>query len=185
MPSCRSLQRDFLLQLAAEEAYSPLWGSGILYELDYVLARLERKRAVQSSGASRQRLFEQMRDAFPGSEIDAPKNRGYDYGLRDANDGHVAHAAIIGKADAIVTDDSRAGFDTSEVLTRAHIEVIAPAQFAANTVAAHPDAGVRALRELSRRRTNPPQTTHEMLALLVERHRMTEVAAILGRLLSQ
>ena len=38
------LQRDFLLQLAAEEAYAPLWGSGILYELDYVLAEWHRLR---------------------------------------------------------------------------------------------------------------------------------------------
>ncbi|WP_153506030.1 PIN domain-containing protein [Cumulibacter manganitolerans] len=178
-----SLQRDFLLQLAAEESYSPLWGSGILYELDYVLAGLDRKRGIQSSESRRQRLFEQMRHAFPGSEIEAPKDRNYDYGLCDEDDGHVAHAAIIGKADAIVTDDRRAGFDTAEVLAQASIEVVSPAEFAANTVAAHPEAGLRALRELSRRRTDPHQRPEEILALLVARNSMKGVATIVGPLL--
>lgn len=41
-----SLQRDFLLQLATEEAYAPVWGSGILFELDYVLAGLHDKRGI-------------------------------------------------------------------------------------------------------------------------------------------
>jgi hypothetical protein len=38
-------QRDFLLQLASEEAYAPLC-SGILFELDYVLAEM----AARSGG---------------------------------------------------------------------------------------------------------------------------------------
>jgi len=98
-------QRDFLLQLAAEEAYAPLRGSGILAELDYVLARLDAKRGREDSEASRKRLFEQMKRAFPGAEINAPKDREYEYGLSDPDDGHVAHAALLGKADAIVTDE--------------------------------------------------------------------------------
>jgi hypothetical protein len=101
-------QRDFLLQLATEEAYMPLWGSGILFELDYVLARLDAKRGRDGSEERRSHLFEQMGRAFPGAEINAPKDREYDYGLDDADDGHVTHTAILGKADAIVTDDSRA-----------------------------------------------------------------------------
>ena len=103
------LQRNFLLQPAAEEGYTPLWGSGILFELDYVLARLDAKRGREGSDERRQHLFDRMKRAFPGAEIDAPKDRECDYDLGDPDDGPVAHAAILGKADAIVTDDTRAG----------------------------------------------------------------------------
>ena len=180
-----SLQRDFLLQLAAEEAYSPLWGSGILFELDYVLAGLHDTRGISDSASRRQHLFDQLKDSFPGSEVHAPKDRDYSYGLNDPDDGHVAHAAIIGKADAIVTDDRRAGFSTASVLVEADIETVHPHQFAANTVSAHPHAGVRALREMSNRQTNPPQTPEQILELLVTRHNMTEVAEILLPLLAE
>lgn len=180
-----SLQRDLLLQLAAEEAYAPLWGSGILFELDYVLAGLHDKRGISDSARRRQHLFDQLKQAFPGSEVHAPKDREYSYGLNDPDDGHVAHAAIIGKADAIVTDDRRAGFGSARVLVEADIETVYPHQFAANTVAAHPDAGVRALREMSNRRTNPPQTPEQILELLVMQHKMTEVAEILRPLVAE
>lgn len=180
-----SLQRDFLLQLATEEAYSPLWGSGILFELDYVLASLHGRRGITDSADRRQHLLDQLKQAFPGSEVDAPKDREYSYGLNDPDDGHVAHAAIIGKADAIVTDDRRAGFSTTHVLMEADIEVVPAHEFAANTVSAHPHAGVRALREMSNRRSNPPQTPEQILKLLVTRHNMTEVAEILLPLLAE
>lgn len=179
-----NLQRDFLLQLATEEAYAPVWGSGILFELDYVLAGLHHKRGISDSASRRQHLFDQLKQAFPGSEVHAPKDREYDYGLNDADDGHVAHAAIIGKADAILTDDRHAGFRTARVLREADIEIVYPHQFAANTVSAHPHAGVRALREMSNRRTDPPQTPEQILELLVTRHKMTEVAEILLPLLA-
>lgn len=177
-----SLQRDFLLQLATEGAYAPVWGSGVLFELDYVLAGLHARRGISDSASRRQHLFDQLRRAFPGSEVHAPKDREYSYGLNDPDDGHVAHAAIIGKADAIVTDDGRAGFTSAVV--EAGIETVHPHQFAANTVSAHPHAGVRALREMSNRRTDPPQTPEQILELLVTRHNMTEVAEILRPLLA-
>ncbi|WP_084247891.1 PIN domain-containing protein [Mycobacterium avium] len=180
-----SLQRDFLLQLATEEAYAPIWGSGILFELDYVLAGLHNKRGISDSASRRRHLFDQLKQAFPGSEVQAPKDREYSYGLNDPDDGHVAHAAIIGKADAIVTDDRRAGFSTARVLVEADIETVHPHQFAANTVSAHPHAGVRALREMSNRRGNPSQTPEEIMELLVRRHNMTEVAEILLPLLAE
>lgn len=174
-----SLQRDFLLQLATEDAYAPVWGSGILLELDYVLAGLHNKREIRDSASRRQHLFDQLKQAFPGSEVHAPKDRDYNYGLNDPDDSHVAHAAIIGKADAIVTDDRRAGFSTARALVEAGIETVHPHEFAANTVSAHPHAGVRALREMANRRTDPPQTPKQILNLLMARHNMADVAEIL------
>lgn len=173
-------QRDFLLQLAAEEAYAPLWGSGMLLELDYVLARLDARRGRDDSEQRRRHLFDQMRRAFPGAEINAPKDREYDYGLGDPDDGHVAHTALIGKADAIVTDDTRAGFKTAPVLIDGGVDVVYPHEFAANRVAAHPDAGVRALIAMSRRMTTPSLRPREVLDDLRVRYGMDDVAGILS-----
>lgn len=178
-------QRDFLLQLSTEEAYAPLWDLGILVELDYVPARLDAKRGRDASDERRRHLFAQMERAFPGAEIMAPKDREHDYGLDDRDDGHVAHAAILGKADAIVTDDSRAGFKTSAVLSEAGIDIVFPHEFAANAVAAHPVVGVRALVAMSRRMTTPPRTPREILSELRVRYRMDEVAEILTPLLPE
>jgi predicted nucleic acid-binding protein len=176
-------QRDFLLQLAAENAYAPLWGTGILFELDYVLERLDAKRGRPDSVAYRKRLFAEMQRAFPGATVEAPKDRVYHYELADPDDGHVAHAAIIGKADAIVTDDSRAGFPTAPDLVEAQIQIVSPAQFAANTVAAHPQASLRAVLELSARMTAPPRSPVEVIDELRQRYGMTQVADALEPML--
>jgi hypothetical protein len=179
------LQRDFLLQLAAEGAYAPVWGSGILFELDYVLERLDAKRGLGASGQRRARLFVQMNAAFPGALVDAPKDASYDYGLADPDDGHVAHAALIGRADAIVTDDGRAGFRDSAALAAASVEVVYSRDFAANSVAAHPEAGVRALQELSSRRIRTPASPRGILHELVDRYELAEVEDILAPIAEQ
>lgn len=173
-------QRDFLLQLATEEAYVPLWGTGILLELDYVLARLDAKRGRDGSEERRRHLFVQMQRAFPGAEIIAPKDGEYSYDLDDPDDGHVAHAALVGKANAIVTDDSRAGFKTSAILADAGIAIVYPHEFVANTVAAHPEAGVRAIVAMSRRMTAPSRTPRVLLHELRDRYGMDDIVAILG-----
>ena len=167
------LQRDFLLQLATEGSYSALWGTGILFELDYVLAELGRPED------RRAHLLGQMQAAFPGSTIEAPKSGEYHYDVKDADDAHVVHAAIVGKADAIVTDDTRSGMETSRSLSAASVEVVRPYDFAANTVIAHPEAGHRAILQLAMRRQRPPTTPVQLLDTLRSRWRMEEVYEIL------
>jgi predicted nucleic acid-binding protein len=176
------MQRDFLLQVAAEGAYSPLWGSGIITELDYVLERLDKKRGLDSENRAkyRQHLLEQMTSFFPGSTIEAPKTRKYHYDILDPDDGHVVHAAIIGKADVIVTSDKRAGMETSSVLAEASVDVLSAHEFAANTVAAHPHAGAAAILAIAKRSKNPTRSPAEFLELLGAKHNMSEVAEILS-----
>ena len=95
-----------------------------------------------------------------------------------------AHAAILGKAHAIVTDDRRAGFKTSAKLIAANIEIVSPAEFAANTVAAHPAAGARSVRSMSRRMKQPAMSQLEVLKDLRTRYQMTEVFDLLAPRLS-
>jgi predicted nucleic acid-binding protein len=71
-----------------------------------------------------------MERGFPGATVEASKDRTYSYALNDPDDGHVAHAAIIGEADAIVTDDSRAGFSTAPDLLQTRIKVMTARQVA-------------------------------------------------------
>ena len=163
------LQRDFLLQLAAEHSYGALWGTGILYELDYVLEGLGQPEA------KRRHLLQQIREAFPGSTVEAPKCGEYHYDLHDADDAHVVHAAIIGKADAIVTADTRSGMETSASLAAASIEVLRPWSFAANTVVAHPEAGRRSIVEIVGRRRTPPNDALELLEVLRAKWHREEV----------
>ncbi len=83
----------------------------------------------------------------------------------------------------IVTDDSRAGFEESQILKEAHIEIMKSHNFAANTVFAHPDAGVRAVKEMAARFSDPALSELEIIAKLSTRYHMTEVAEMLSPLL--
>jgi len=173
------LQRHFLLQLATEAAFAPLWSSGTVWELDEVLARIDATRHRVASEAYRARLLTEMRIAFPGAEIRAPRDGAYDYDIDDPGDGHVVHAAILGKADSILTDDRRSGLAGSVVLRAADIEVVHPRDFAANTVAAHPEASMRAVYAMAGRMSQPAQTPHEILLELRGRYGMVDVAEML------
>lgn len=172
-------QRDFLLSLAMENAYTPLWSSGTIGELDDVLGRLDERREVPDRPEYRARLLKSMQAAFPGALIEAPREREYDYDIVDEFDGHVVHAAIIGKTDALVTGDKKAKFEKCTALIEAQVEVISVADFAANCVSAHLDAGARAVRAMSERFVAPPMTPLEILDLLAERYGMYEVKQML------
>jgi hypothetical protein len=67
-----SLQRDFLLSLAAEGMYRPAWSSAVLEELEYEeAAKLLRRGANATDAEQRARhLVNQMRSAFDDAQIE-------------------------------------------------------------------------------------------------------------------
>lgn len=176
-----SLQRDFLLSLAAEGVYRALWSSVILEELQECeqdkLARmgftlLESRRAADH-------LVATMRSAFDDAE--APDWQRYlsSVELPDPDDRHVVACAIAGRADAIITNNLR---DFPPDRLPATIEVMPPETFALHNVTLN----VRKAREavegiVARSGTGgrPTRTLEGVLEVLESRYGMYEAVAYL------
>src|SRR5262245_29266027 len=104
-----SLQRDFLLSLAVEGMYRPVWSAVILEELEYgEAAKLVTRGCAVSEAERRARhLIEQMRAAFGDAEVEGWEALDGAYGLPDPDDEHVLAAAVVAGAGAIVTDNTK------------------------------------------------------------------------------
>src|SRR5205807_1586397 len=100
-------QRDFLLSLAVEGFYRPVWSSVILAELEYEetlkwVGRGEHEDAAERRAA---RLVSRMRAAFADAEVSGWEALEGTYGLPDADDEHVVAAASTADASVIVTQN--------------------------------------------------------------------------------
>ena len=172
-----SLQRDFLLSMAIEGLYRPLWSEAILEELhrhEQLKLRDRGTPQVQAQAAA-DRLLHNMRLHFDDALVTGWEPLEGTFGLPDIDDEHVVAAAVVGGAGAIVTDNLR---DFQAAAMPHHVQVLSARDFAANTADVDPQRAARALVELSERRK--AQTPEELLALLVTRYGMDEVADILG-----
>ena len=176
-----SLQRDFLLSLAAEGMYRPVWSAEILAELEYEEARklvarhgLDHSDATQSAA----RLVATMRSAFDDAEVTGWEPRVGTYALPDPDDEHVLAAAVVAGAGALVTSNDK---DFPRDKLPAAVDVLRPAEFAANTVALSPAAAARAVSELAARsgRHGRSFTVAEVLDALVHRYGMDEAVGYL------
>lgn len=100
-----SLQRGFLLPLAVEGLYRPVWSSAILAELEFHEAsELERRGVGQAEAQQRSaRLIQHMRTGFADAEATGWEPLEGSFDLPDPDDEHVAAAVVIAGAGAIVT----------------------------------------------------------------------------------
>ena len=173
-----SLQRDFLLSMAVEGLYRPLWSEAILAELhEHEIEKLVDRGMDHSLATLRaSHLIDQMRTHFDDALVTGWEPLEGTYGLNDPDDEHVVAAAVVGGAGLIVTDNLR---DIAPDRVPSQVQVVTAAQFAADTVDVDPLRAVAALRQISGRSANPSRSVNDLVALLASRYGMDEAAEIL------
>jgi predicted nucleic acid-binding protein len=173
-----NLQRDFLLSLAVERLYRPLWTTAILDELEYSETRkfLSRGETEDLAAQRARHLIERMRSVFDDALVQNWEPLDGRFGLPDPDDEHVLAAAVVGGAGGIVTHNVR-DFPTPQV--PAQIHVLRPAAFAADTVSVSPDLALRAVSEMSARYSMPARTVDEVLDTLVIRYGLAEAVELI------
>ncbi|KAA8890588.1 PIN domain-containing protein [Nocardia colli] len=173
-----SLQRDFLLSLAIEGLYRPLWSETILEELEYHEARKLVERGADSTLAAAQasRLIEAMQSAFDDALVENWEPHEGSFGLPDPDDEHVLAAAVVGNAGAIVTHNMR---DFPMVSVPSQIQILGPAAFAADAVSVSPDTALHAVEAIASRHSRPPETVEQILDRLVKLYGMGEAVDLI------
>lgn len=175
-----SMQRDFLLSLAIEGAYRPVWSAVILEELEYEETAKLIKRGCTTAEAGRRagHLIGQMRSAFGDAEVDGWEGLEGSYGLPDPDDEHVLAAAVVAGAGAIVTDNTK---DFPECKVPAGIEVVPPPEFAVNTVAVDPIRARIAVAAMAARsgRRGPSLGEEQILDTLADRYHLNRAVKII------
>ena len=164
--------RDFLLRLADQYLYAPLWSADIHAEWigsiltdrpDLTAPVLERTRAV-------------MDRHFPDAVVTGYSERAAGLDLPDPGDLHVLAAAIEGGADLIVTRNLRdfpVDYLAPYSLTAQH-----PDAFIAELVDADPEAALAAVRGHRAALRDPPRTANEHLVAL-ERLGLIQTASLI------
>lgn len=174
-----SRQRDFLLSLAAQNLYRPLWSSEILDELAdcEIEKHLTRHGLSEAEALARAGwLVEQMRAGFDDAEVQNWQPYVGTFGLPDPDDEHVVAAAVAGHAGALVTANLK-DFPADKVPRG--LEVLAPSEFAANSVAVSPQSALRAVVILTGRRRNPPVSVDDFLGVLRSKYSMHEAVDLI------
>lgn len=166
-----SLQRDFLLSLAVEGIYRPVWSAAILSELEVSEVHKLIKRGEREAEATRRarHLIEEMRSYFNDAEVSGWEPLDGTYGLPDPDDEHVVAAAVVAGAGVIVTHNHR---DFPEDRLPGGFQVLPPSEFAANTVALDPLRARAAIAAIAARSGNrgPRLGGKEILDNLVDRY---------------
>jgi hypothetical protein len=123
-----------------------------------------------------------MRTAFDDAEVESWEGLAGTYDLPDRDDEHVVAAAVVSGAGAIVTHNVK-DFPAGKIPNG--LEVVSPAEFAANTVALDPLRAFDAIVAIVERsgRNGPRIGIEEVLKILVNRYKMTHAVELVRQAL--
>ena len=163
-----SLQRDFLLSLAIEGLYRPLWSTEILAELEYCerVKLIDRGESPDAAAERARHLINQMTTAFDDALVENWEPHAGTFDLPDPDDEHVAASALVSGAGAIVTDNLT---DFPIAKMPAHIKVLSSANLPRTLWRCHPTPHYGLCRPWPRGAPRPLVTTEDILSRLVRR----------------
>ncbi|HRJ01108.1 MAG TPA: PIN domain-containing protein [Hyphomonas sp.] len=173
-------KRDLILSLAHAEMFRFRWTDRIMAETETALTAIFSERlGSQKDAASRAtHSCKAMCEAFPeamieGNFSDVPA---YD-GVPDKNDHHIIHAAVLGKASMIVTDNLK---HFPEDALRPHdIEVRSADAFIADAIDLDRIRAAEAVKALRARLINPTVTAQDLLDRWEQHHGLVETVRLL------
>lgn len=164
--------RDVLLQLAVMDVYRAKWTAQIHEEWMTALLRNEPHRNPASLERTRALMDSNTRDCL----IDGYAHLIPSLTLPDEDDRHVLAAAIVGRCDAIVTQNLK-DFP-EEVLAPLGIEAQHPDEFLCNQFSLSQGAFCTAVRKVRLRLKHPPYAVEDYLAQLTSQGLVATVAEL-------
>ncbi len=101
------MKRDVLLEVAAQGVFRPLWSSQVLDETERAIRDIRAKRGSdeEETAGYIARLRAQLAVAFPDALVIGWEPMVEIYDLPDPGDRHVVAAAVVGRADMVVTEN--------------------------------------------------------------------------------
>jgi predicted nucleic acid-binding protein len=154
--------RDVVISLARTDIFHARWTAHINEEWSRALLSKRPDRAPQVA-----RTLELLGEAVEDWEITGYEHLIGGIVLPDPDDRHVVAAAIVGRADVIVTLDL--SHFPAEALAPYRIDVQLPDEFVVHQFDVSPPLAVRAFRAMRARYRNPAMTAEEFLAHLEQR----------------
>jgi len=154
------LLRDLLLSFAQQYLYIPKWSDDI--EREWSSHLIQDRPDIEPDKIKR--ISHEMNRSFENAKVIGYKEIENNLQLPDPDDKHVLAAAIVSRADLIVTFNLK-DFEKKE-LSKHNIHAVHPDDFVINLIDQDEEQAKKALKKMVNRRKNPPTTEHELISML-------------------